>query len=68
MNRYFKKVILAVVNLINKPAKKKRIESLELTFDRKFLNQAVIFSKLFPFPEKVLDLKRELPSESLVSL
>ena len=68
MNRYFKKVILALVNLINKPAKKKRIERLELTFDRKFLNQAVIFSKLFPFPEKVLDLKRELPSESLVSL
>ena len=68
MNRYFKKVILALVNLINKPAKKKRIERLELTFDRKFLNQAVIVSKLFPFSEKVLDLKRELPSESLVSL
>lgn len=24
MNRYFKKVILALVNLINKPAKKKK--------------------------------------------
>ena len=68
MNRYFKKVILALVNLIKKTKKKKRIERLELTFDRKFLNQAVIFSKLFPFSEKVLDLKRELPSESLVSL
>lgn len=52
--------ILTPVNFVMRGGKKERIDVSEGTFDRKFLNQAVIFVKLFPFSGKVSDLKLDI--------
>ena len=52
--------ILTPVNFVMRGGKKERIDVSEGTFDRKFLNQAVIFVKLFPFSGKVADLKLDI--------
>lgn len=52
--------ILAPVDFIMRGGRKERIDVSEDTFDRKFLNQAVIFVKLLPFSGKVSDLKLDI--------
>ena len=49
--------ILTPDNFIMRGGGKERIDVSVGTFDRTFLNQVVIFVKLFPFSGKVADLK-----------